>query len=43
MKQSEFDLSLFTCTLRGAARVTVRCRLTDFQLASAGISETNIS
>ena len=29
MVSSEWDLTLFTCTVGGAARVTVRCRQTD--------------
>ena len=34
MTQSEYDLSLFTCTLGGATRVTVRCRQIGAQTAS---------
>ena len=28
MKSGDWDLTLFTCTIGGAARVTVRCVLT---------------
>ena len=28
MKSGDWDLTLFTCTIGGAARVTVRCELT---------------
>lgn len=47
MESSEWDLTLFTCTLGGASRVTVRCKRTDneeyFPLALSDSSSTKES
>ena len=34
MESGDWDLTLFTCTVGGAARVTVRCQQTDDNAAS---------
>ena len=34
MESGDWDLTLFTCTVGGAARVTVRCQRTDDTAAS---------
>lgn len=34
MESGDWDLTLFTCTVDGAARVTVRCQQTDDNAAS---------
>ena len=34
MSEGEWDLTLFTCTIGGANRVTVRCRRVDMELAA---------
>ena len=43
MTQSEYDLSLFTCTLGGATRVTVRCRQIGVQTANPkGLNDLHV-
>ncbi len=37
MKHSDYDLTLFTCTIGGSKRVTVRCELTGFRPQSPNV------